>query len=103
MKEKKSNIKYSAEDIRKYLDGQLSDQEMQALENAALEDPFLSDAIEGIEESRNHAIPFESGVADLQKRLTQRIREKNRKSAIMQLFSKWKIAAAVIFLLGIAI
>ena len=103
MKEKKNNIKYSAEDIRKYLDGQLSDQEMQALEKAALEDPFLSDAIEGIEESRNNPVPFESSVTDLQKRLTQRIREDNRKSAIIPLFSKWKIAASVIFILGIAI
>lgn len=103
MKEEKNNIKYSTEDIRKYLDGQLSDQEMQALEKAALEDPFLSDAMEGIEESRNHKISFESGVEDLQKRLTERIREKKRASAILLLFSKWKITASVIFILGISI
>jgi hypothetical protein len=102
MKGEKNNINYSAEYIRKYLDGQLSDQEMQALEKAALEDPFLSDAIEGIEESRNHAASFESGITDLQKRLTQRIREKNRKSVMILLLSKWKIAASVIFILGIA-
>jgi len=100
MKEEKNDIKFSVEEIRKYLDGQLTDQEMQALEKAALEDPFLSDAIEGIGESRNHAYSFESGVADLQNRLTQRIREKNRKSAMVLLFSKWKIAASVIFMLG---
>jgi hypothetical protein len=102
MKEEKNDIKFSVEDIRKYLDGQLTDQEMQVLEKAALEDPFLSDAIDGIGESRNHISSFESGVADLQKRLTQRIREKNRKSAIVLLFSKWKIAASVIFMLGFA-
>ena len=102
MKEEKNDIKFSVEEIRKYLDGQLTDQEMQALEKAALEDPFLSDAIDGIGESRNHASSFESGVADLQKRLTQRIREKNRKSAMVLLFSKWKIAASVIFMLGFA-
>jgi hypothetical protein len=100
MKEEKSDIKFSVEDIRKYLDGQLTDQEMQALEKAALEDPFLSDAIEGIGESRNHASSFESDVADLQNRLTQHIRDKNRKSSIVLVFSKWKIAASVIFVLG---
>jgi CarboxypepD_reg-like domain len=100
MKGEKNDIKFSVEEIRKYLDGQLTDQEMQALEKAALEDPFLSDAIEGIGESRNHASSFESGVADLQNRLTQRIREKNSKSSIVLLFSNWKIAASVIFILG---
>jgi hypothetical protein len=100
MKEEKNDIKFSVEEIRKYLDGQLTDQEMQALEKAALEDPFLSDAIDGIGESWNHTSSFESGVADLQIRLTQRIREKNRKSTMVLLFSKWKIAATVIFMLG---
>ncbi len=103
MKGEKNNIKYSAEDIRKYLDGQLSEMEMQALEKAALEDPFLSDAMEGIEESRNYKVSFESDVEDLQKRLTERIREKNRTSVMVLLFSKWRIAASVIFILGIAV
>ncbi len=103
MKVEKNNIKYSAEDIRKYLDGQLTEQEMQALEKAALEDPFLSDAIEGIRESRNHKVSFESGVEELQKRLTERIREKNRTSAMVLLFSKWRIAASILFILGIAV
>jgi CarboxypepD_reg-like domain len=100
MKEEKGNIKYTAEDIRKYLNGQFSDKEMQALEKAALEDPFLADAIEGIEESRNHPGSFESGVDELKNRLTQRIREKNRKSKVIFLFSKWKIAASVLFIIG---
>lgn len=103
MKGEKYNIKYSTEDIRKYLDGQLPEQEMQALEKAALEDPFLADAMEGIEESRNHKVSFESGVEDLQKRLTERIREKNRSSAMVLLFSRWRIAVSVIFILGLSI
>src|SRR5712671_499076 len=80
MQEEKNNNKYSAEYIRKYLDGQLSDQAMQALEKAALEDPFLADAIEGIEESRNHAVSFETGIADLKTKLTERISQKKRKT-----------------------
>jgi CarboxypepD_reg-like domain len=102
MKGEKDNIKYSAEDIRRYLDGQFSDMEMQALEKAALEDPFLSDAIEGIEESRNHPASFESGLEDLQKSLEKRIRKKSRKSGIVPLFLNWKIAASIVFIIGIA-
>ena len=64
MEEKENN--YSADYIRKYLDGQLSDQEMQALEKAALEDPFLADAIEGYEESRKHRFPLNPESADFQ-------------------------------------
>ncbi len=102
MKEEKDNIKYSAEDIRRYLEGLFSEQEMQALEKAALEDPFLSDAIEGIEESRNHPDSFVSGMEDLQKRLEKRIRKKSRKPGMVPLFSNWKIAASIVFIIGIA-
>ncbi len=52
MKQMNANDKYkhySAADIREYLRGDLSAREMQALEAAALEDPFLADALEGME------------------------------------------------------
>ena len=43
-----NNIKnYSAEDIRRYWNNEMSAQEMHALEIAAMEDPFLADALEG--------------------------------------------------------
>lgn len=101
MKGEKNNIKYSTEDIRRYLDGQFSEQEMQALEKAALEDPFLSDAIEGMEESRNHPASFESGLEDLQKNLKSRISENSRKSRMVPLFSNWKVVASIVFVIGI--
>lgn len=100
MKEEKSNINYTADYIQRYLDGQLSHPEMQAIEKAALDDPFLSDAIEGIEESRRQAVSFESGLNDLHNRLTQRIRERNRKNGLILLFSKWNIAASILIILG---
>ena len=56
MKPEKNNTHYSAEYIRKYLDGELPDPEMQALEKAALEDPFLADAIEGLDGGRHHPV-----------------------------------------------
>ena len=103
MEEEKNNNKYSAEYIRKYLDGQLSDQDMQALEKAALEDPFLADAIEGIEESRKHAVSFESGVADLRTKLKKRISQKKRKTGILFQLSKWPVAASFIVVIGLAV
>ena len=42
------NNLFTSEDIRKYLAGKLSSAEMHAIEKAALEDPFLADAIEGM-------------------------------------------------------
>src|SRR5215470_15444588 len=42
-----NHIIYSAEDIQRYWKGQLSPQEMHAMEKAALDDPFLADAMEG--------------------------------------------------------
>ena len=38
---------YGAEDFRRYHSGEMSEQEMHALEKASLEDPFLADALEG--------------------------------------------------------
>jgi len=103
MKEEKNDIIYSAEYIRKYLNGQLSGPEMQALEKAALEDPFLADAIEGLEEFKNHPVSFESGIADLQKRLALRVGKRDRKKLTAILFSRWQIAASVILVLGTAV
>ena len=44
-----THINYSKADIEKYLQGKMSASEMHALEKAALQDPFLADAIEGFE------------------------------------------------------
>ena len=45
----KNNSIYTAADIKKYLTGGMSNAEMYAIEKAALDDPFLSEAIEGYE------------------------------------------------------
>jgi outer membrane biosynthesis protein TonB len=103
MKEEKNNIKYSAEDIRRYLNGDMTNPEMQALEKAALEDPFLADAIEGLEESRKHSDSFESGITDLQNRLAVRISQRKRETGIIYWLSKWQVAASVITIIGTAV
>jgi hypothetical protein len=60
---------YSAIDIEKYHNGQLTAREMHAMEKAALDDPFLADALEG------YTIPGVNAAADiaeLKKRLEER-------------------------------
>ena len=94
----KNHINYSTDYLRKYLNGELSDKEMQALEKDALSDPFLSDAIDGLQEAGKHSSSFESGVADLQRRITKRVRENKRKRGIAFLFPRWQVAASVIVL-----
>jgi hypothetical protein len=46
-----SHIEYSLADIERYLNNQMSVQERHAIEKAALQDPFLADAIEGYSET----------------------------------------------------
>ena len=45
--QRKNNTPYTLLDIEQYLQGKLSPAEMHALEKAAVQDPFLADAIEG--------------------------------------------------------
>lgn len=49
MSDKENNIIYTARDIEQYLAGNLSPQQMHAMEKAALDDPFLAEAMEGYE------------------------------------------------------
>jgi cytoskeletal protein RodZ len=94
---------YSAADIQKYLRGDLSAREMQALEAAALEDPFLADALEGMESDslRRGEGKFGEDMALLKDRLARRLAEKE-KGIVMPLYrSVWKVAAAVILLAGL--
>ncbi len=66
---------YSASDIEKYQQGLLSPAEMHAMEKAALEDPFLADAMEGY---TNAGASLQADLEDLKKRLGQRTEEKNK-------------------------
>ena len=49
MSDKEKNINYTARDIEQYLAGNLLPQQMHAIEKAALDDPFLAEAMEGYE------------------------------------------------------
>lgn len=65
-----NNIKnYTAGDIEKYHKGQLSHNEMHDMEKAALDDPFLADAMEGYS---TPGVSMDADIADIKKRLEER-------------------------------
>jgi hypothetical protein len=65
-----NNIKiFTAADIEKYHKGQLSSKEMHELEKAALDDPFLADALEGY---ATPAINISEDIIELRRRLSEK-------------------------------
>lgn len=93
-------INYTTEDIRLYLDGKLSPEQMHALEKAALNDPFLADALEGME-FHGDSMKFNADVEDLRARLAGK-RSRGALGSVNSLW--WKIAAVlVVVITGVAI
>ena len=85
---------YTAADIIRYHSGKMPEAEMHALEKAALEDPFLADALEGYV---NTATPNE----DLSQ-IRERLSEKGGKIIPIKRSYTWiRIAALVVVILGI--
>jgi hypothetical protein len=97
MSTNKNNISYSASDIEKYRKGELSAGDMHDLEQAALDDPFLADAIEGLIQ-----YPISpQDLTDLQDRLNKKVTGNNRRAATLLIRRRIAVAAAVILLVGI--
>ena len=91
------NKSYSAEDLRRYLAGEMPAAEMHALEQASLEDPMLDDALEGM---RNFRSDTREDLAILERRLGYRSAEKKR--VVPFWTSAAKVAAGVILLIGLS-
>src|SRR5580704_220406 len=93
---------FSADDIQQYVEGKLSARQMHEMEKAALDDPFLADAMEGLESSINRqgTGPIHADLAALQKRLEDRISGKRKKGILLLNPSWWQVAAALAILLG---
>ena len=77
----------------------MSSKERHALEKAALDDPFLSDALEGYS-----AVPViaNDDISELKRRLASRT-EENKSIRLPAPFSWWKIAAMVVLVAGAAL
>lgn len=91
---------FTAKDIEKYHKGQLSPSQMHALEKAALDDPFLADAIEGY---NTPGLNIQADIAEL----TSRLQEKqDKKGAVVSIsgrsaaFPWFRIAAMIVVLAG---
>src|SRR5215212_723829 len=61
---------YSAEDISRYWQGKLTSEEMHAMERAAMDDPFLADAMEGYSTANPQQI--NNDLAELRERLQEK-------------------------------
>lgn len=91
-------MNYSQTDIEKYWKGQLSPEEMNALEKAALEDPFLADAMDGYQ----HAVSPAMELGELRKQLADR---GSGTPSLPQIHPAktywWKVAASIVVVGGL--
>lgn len=91
---------YSLEDIERYLGGRMSSLEMHEMERAALEDPFLSDALEGY-----RTIGFEDARKDLDD-ISAAMLPPHQGAKVVAFATKlrywWRVAAIIVLLGGIA-
>jgi hypothetical protein len=86
---------YSAADIQRYVQGKLSAAEMHAMEKAALDDPFLADAMEGMQQA--FAEHKESLVTGQLQQLQQQFNTRTNRTAKVVAFKPfryWQAAAA---------
>lgn len=99
MFEKENHINYTAEDIQQYLSGKLTPLQMNAMEKAALYDPFLAEAIEGYEGMQEK--DWNKQLAELKKGFGQQ--NTTAKVIAMPKRTNWfKYAAAVLLIGGTA-
>lgn len=86
------NNRFTAGDIERYHSGKMSPQERHALEKAALDDPFLADAIDGYAFTSTPA-------ADL-KKIQSRLDEKQNQKKVVPIFQKYKwLSVAALFII----
>ena len=97
MSSKEKNVIYTSGDIEQYLSGKLSPRQMHVMEKAALDDPFLAEAMEGYEGTKN------TGWTNQLAALRLEIAGRGSMAKVIPLHKKknnwWKIAAAI-FILG---
>lgn len=99
MENEQPHINYSAADFERYHNGSMPAAERWQLEKAALDDPFLADALEGFALTPT---PTEDSIA-LQKRLDVRLAKEEKKGRVLPFgtFKALRIAALFILLAGL--
>ncbi|MCU0380728.1 MAG: hypothetical protein MUE58_06010, partial [Chitinophagaceae bacterium] len=71
MGDPKQPYRYTRGDLQRYLSGKMSADEMHLLEKAALDDPFLADALEGMLDM--HGPDHEKDLQDLSQKLDEKL------------------------------
>ncbi len=96
MSEKDKQIIYTALELKRYHSGEMTEKEMHALEKAAMEDPFLADALDGYLNTNS----FEADVTDIKNKLFAY--KKNQKNAPLfsLIKSRWLKIAAIFILMA---
>jgi hypothetical protein len=101
---------WSDADIRKYGKGELSARQMHDLERAALDDPFLADALEGLgaatADPSGKAPSVDADMDELRTRLAARVEKDEKKEPAPVVWFKrrsFRAAAAIILLLGLGL
>jgi TonB family protein len=98
--EEKNIITYTAADIEKYWKGALNAAEMHAMEKAAMDDPFLADALEGYKNIDLADAGLDSLKEKLDKRVGAFVPILNLKR---QRFTWVRAAAAIIIIVGVGL
>lgn len=97
MSEGKNIVDYTAADIEKYWNGKLSAADMHAMEKAAMDDPFLADALEGYK----NANPSDASLDSLRERLDKRVGAFVPVINLKRKRFTWvRVAAAIIIIVG---
>ncbi len=94
----KNNATYSAKDFANYHSGNMSNMDMHALEKAALEDPFLADALDGYLHADNYQLELSA--------INKKLSESNSSNKVIKLKPTiqsywWRIAAAAAVFIGL--
>jgi hypothetical protein len=97
-----NHIIYSAEDIKRYWKGQLSPPEMHAMEKAALDDPFLADAMEGygLAMQEHHEKKITTQLDEMHLQLQESTKGAVRSIVPVRSFRWWQVAAAAFVLIA---
>lgn len=96
MSEKDKQIIYNALDFKRYHSGEMNDQEMHALEKAAMEDPFLADALDGFPNTNS----FEADITEIRSKLFPDKKNKKVIPLFSLLNSQWLKVAAIFILMA---
>ena len=91
-----SPYQYTYKDIERYHSGQMPADEMHRMEMAALDDPFLADALEGY----THTSSAKTDLEKLNERLNERTKRRAKSLWISKNYNALKVAAVLLFVIA---